>query len=200
MSDGTGHRQGRLSEYWCFADFVARMWCSAEESRFADETVNNDADVLFCPVDKISAVLRRKKEPCRALLTSLALFFCRETPVKQENQAHMETSALQYGTKTNSHMQNSKTSQKKSWKSQNNTLISHISCVYFRVQEESEEKREKPDPLVLLGPLDQKDHQEMMVLKEALYVLTIKYTLKKKASKWKFLQQCHRRTIFNQQR
>lgn len=45
--------------------------------------------------------------------------------------------------------------------------------MYFRVQEESEEKREKPDPLVLLGPPDQKDHQEMMVLKEALYVLTI---------------------------
>ncbi len=101
MSAGAGHRQGRVSEYrWC-ADFDARMWRSAEESRFADETVNNDADVLFCPVDKISAVLRRKK-----LYLHLSLFFCRETPVKQENQAHMETSALQYG-KKQTHMQNS---------------------------------------------------------------------------------------------
>lgn len=89
------------------------MWRSAEESRFADETVNNDADMLFCPVDKISAVLRRKKSPAMFYL-HLSLFFCRETPVKQENQAHMATSALQYGKKqTNSHMQNSKKSKRK---------------------------------------------------------------------------------------
>lgn len=127
MSDGAGHRQGRLSEYrWC-ADFDARMWRSAEESRFADETVNNDADVLFCPVDQISAVLRRKKSPAMLYL-HLSLFFCRETPVKQENQAHMETSALQYG-KKQTHMQNSKTSKRKLNVSEEHTHISYLVCV-----------------------------------------------------------------------
>ncbi len=75
-------------------------------------------------------------------------------------------------TAKNKHTCKTRKHQKDSWKSQNNTLTSHISCVYFRVQEESEEKREKLDPLVLLGPPDLKDLQEMMVLKEALYVLT----------------------------
>lgn len=75
------------------------MCRSAEEGRFADETVNNDADVLFCPVEKTSAVFGRKKSviPC---FTHISLFFYRETLVKQENQAHRETSALQYGKNT----------------------------------------------------------------------------------------------------
>lgn len=173
MSDGTGHRQGRLSEYRCCADFDARMWRSAEESRFADVTVNNDADMLFCPVDKISAVLRRKKS-----FTYISLCFSvgrrrwsRRTRPTWRRRPSSTAKKQTHTCKTLKHQQQ----QKKSWKSQNNILISHISFVYFRVQEESEEKREKPDPLVLLGPPDQKDHQEMMVLKEALYVLTINY-------------------------
>lgn len=102
-----------LSEYWCCTDFHARMCRSAEESRFADETVNNDADVLFCPVEKTSAVFGRKRV-CDTMFTYISLFFCRETLVKQENQAHRETSALQYGKntykQTKSHMQHPKTS------------------------------------------------------------------------------------------
>ncbi len=128
MSDGTGHRQGRLSEYWCCADFDARMWCSAEESRFADETVNNDADVLFCPVDKISAVLRRKKSPA-VLYLHLSLCFSvgrlrwsRRTRPTWRCRPSSTAKKQTHTCKTLKHP------KKKSWKSQNNTLISRV-CI-----------------------------------------------------------------------
>lgn len=165
-----GRHQGRLLVW---ISMLRRFWCwnvaSAEESRFADETVNNDADVLFCPVDKILQCWGEKRA---MLYLHLSLFFCRETPVKQENQAHRETLAPQYGKKQNKKTLIWKALKHKKVSEQHSYLISRV-C--FRVQEESEEKRENPDPLVLLGPPDLKDHQEMMVLKEALYVLIINY-------------------------
>lgn len=47
------------------------------------------------------------------------------------------------------------------------------SCIFSRVQEVREEKRESQGLLVQLDPQDLRDPLEMMVPKEALYVFTL---------------------------
>lgn len=103
-----------LSEYWCCTDFHATMCRSAEEGRFADETVNNDADVLFCPVEKTSAVFGRKRVWYHVLLTSLSfsigrLWWSRRTRPTGRRRPSSTAKTLT-NKQTNSHMQNSKTS------------------------------------------------------------------------------------------
>ncbi len=130
MSDGTGHRQGRLSEYWCCADLM--LECGVLQRKKADLLTRQWIMMLTCSYVRWTQSLQcwgEKKSPA-VLYLHLSLCFSvgrlrwsRRTRPTWRRRPSSTAKKQTHTCKTLKHP------KKKSWKSQNNTLISHISCV-----------------------------------------------------------------------